>query len=275
MATSKLGDNLWRESCRVGAATVDYLIDTGSQVTILPATLACATQLSIGPAPPQLLRAYGGSQVDIIGRISNAKIFLGNISHQGDILVTTDGLKPILGMDFLPDLRVVKVCTPLTCDASGFVASFRLRHKHSLDGMCYPARSLPFSMKALVEDELKRLRSRGVIYAVENPKVSAPIIPVVKQSGAVRPIRIYGDYSLTLKRIIDRLLHSTSARGAPPKGQRREDLFSFGPRGRLPTDRLGSWQPVAYLHFNPPWAFCIHQNAIWHLRRTTHISRGN
>ena len=87
-------DNLWCESCCIRAATMDFLIDTGSQVTILPATLACANQLSIGPAPPQLLCAYSGGQVDIISRISNAKIFLGNISHQGNILMTTDSLKP-------------------------------------------------------------------------------------------------------------------------------------------------------------------------------------
>ena len=70
--------------------------------------------------------------------------------------------------------------------------------------MRYPARSLPFSMKTMVEVELKRLIAAGIIYPVDNPAISAPIVPVVKQSGASRPIRICGDYSLTLNRIIDR-----------------------------------------------------------------------
>jgi len=65
------------------------------------------------------------------------------------------------------------------------------------------ARSLPFSMKALVETELRRLLDENIIYAVENPTMSAPIVPVVKQAGAIRPIRICGDYSQTLNKIID------------------------------------------------------------------------
>ena len=59
-------------------------------------------------------------------------------------------------------------------------------------------------MKALVEVELKRLQSSGVIYPVKNPMVLAPIVPVIKQKGALWPMRICGDYSLTLNQIIDR-----------------------------------------------------------------------
>ena len=91
----------------------------------------------------------------MIGKITNAQIDLNNFSHSGCVLVTDNGMKPILGMDFLPSLQIVKECAPLTHDDSGFVASFHLQKNCSMDGMCYPARSLPFLMKALVEVELK------------------------------------------------------------------------------------------------------------------------
>ena len=197
-------DNLWWESCQIGNSSVRFLVDTGSQVTVLPYSLATQTGLIIAPAPRQSLHAFGGGQVNLLGMINNAVISFRNNNYTGDILVAENHTKPILGMDALPSLHLVKVCSPLLCSNSRFIASFRLLHDASTDGMRYPARSLPFSMKAMVEVELKRLLAEGIIYRVENPIVSAPIVPVVKQIGAVRPIRICGDYSQTLNRLIDR-----------------------------------------------------------------------
>ena len=143
-------------SAKSVAQWVDFLIDTGSQVTILPASSAALTGLPVEPAPSHVLRAYGGGRVPVIGKITNARIDLSNFSHSGCVLVTDDGTKPILGMDFLPSLQIVKECAPLAHDDSGFITSFQ--KNCNMDSMCYPARSLPFSMKALVEVELKRLQ---------------------------------------------------------------------------------------------------------------------
>ena len=41
----------------------------------------------------------------------------------------------------------------------------------------------------MVGVELKRLIAAGIIYPVDKPAISAPIVPVVKQSAASRPIR--------------------------------------------------------------------------------------
>ena len=97
-------DNLWRELCQIGGTMVDFLIDTDSQATILPASSAASTRLPVEPAPSHILRAYGGGRVPVIGKITNARIDLGNFSHSGCVLVTDDSTKPILGMDFLPSL---------------------------------------------------------------------------------------------------------------------------------------------------------------------------
>jgi len=128
------------------------------------------------------------------------------ISAIGTILISDDDEQPLLGMNFISSLNLLSglVCSPITLSKdSEFVASFRLKQEASLDGMKHAARTLPFSMKSLVEVELKRLLDLGVIFPVENPRISAPIVPVWKQVGATRPIRICGDYSCTLNRIID------------------------------------------------------------------------
>ena len=44
-------DNLWRELYQISGTMVDFLIDTGSQVTILPASSAALTGLPVEPAP--------------------------------------------------------------------------------------------------------------------------------------------------------------------------------------------------------------------------------
>ena len=93
---------------------------------------------------------------------------------------------------------------PLSCASSGFIASFHLKSGCNIDGMRYPVCSLPFSMKTMVEVELKHLITAGIIYSVDNITISASIVLVVKQSSTSRPIRICGDYSLTLNRTIDR-----------------------------------------------------------------------
>ena len=110
--SSRIGD-LWHESCQVGDAMISFLIDTGSQVTLLPMQLAKSTGLLISPASSQVVRAYGGGgRVHLLGKIQEAKITLNNNTSSGEILVTHDDSKPILGMDFLPNLRLVKECAP-------------------------------------------------------------------------------------------------------------------------------------------------------------------
>ena len=48
-------DNLWRELCQIGGTMVDFLIDTGSQVTILPASSTVSTGLPVELAPSHVL----------------------------------------------------------------------------------------------------------------------------------------------------------------------------------------------------------------------------
>ena len=59
----------------------------------------------------------------------------------------------------------------------------------------FKARTLPYSLKDRVEEELNRLESLGIITPVKHSKWAAPVVPVLKQNGT---IRLCGDYCVTI-----------------------------------------------------------------------------
>lgn len=194
------------KQCKVGNFFIDFLIDSGSQVTIIPHNDALSTGFPITRDGLPTIKAFGGSAVPILGAIEKGVVSMGENTHQGRILISKNDSKPILGIDFLVPMGFLPISVnPIIQDdkSAKLMASFRLKHDVHFDGMSYAARSLPFSMKQLVEDELNRLIKEDIIYPVENPVMSAPIVPVLKQQGAKRPIRLCGDYSLTLNKVID------------------------------------------------------------------------
>ena len=63
---------------------------------------------------------------------------------------------------------------------------------------CKP-RPVPFALRAKVEDELDRMQEAGFIRPVEFSEWAAPMVPVLKSTGAVR---ICGDYKVTINRAV-------------------------------------------------------------------------
>ena len=61
----------------------------------------------------------------------------------------------------------------------------------------FKARSLPFSLKKKVEQELERLQQQGVIAPVQLFDWAAPVVPVIKEDGNVR---LCGDYKVTVNK---------------------------------------------------------------------------
>ncbi|XP_071635762.1 retrovirus-related Pol polyprotein from transposon 17.6 isoform X1 [Temnothorax longispinosus] len=57
------------------------------------------------------------------------------------------------------------------------------------------SRPVPFKLRPLIEKELQRLESEGVLVKVDTSEWATPIVPVLKKDGQ---IRICGDYSVTL-----------------------------------------------------------------------------
>ena len=59
----------------------------------------------------------------------------------------------------------------------------------------YKARSVPFALRAKVNQELERLQTAGVIEPIQFADWAAPIVPVMKRDGSVR---VCGDYKVTI-----------------------------------------------------------------------------
>ncbi|XP_031432706.1 uncharacterized protein K02A2.6-like [Clupea harengus] len=83
----------------------------------------------------------------------------------------------------------------------------------------YRPRSVPYAMRAKVEEEIDRLLKEGIITPVKYAEWAAPIVPVLKPDGS---IRICGDYKLTV--------NSASSLEQYPI-PRVEDLFNTLARG--------------------------------------------
>ena len=68
------------------------------------------------------------------------------------------------------------------------------------------ARSVPYAMRALVDEELERLEKSGVIEPVAYSEWAAPIVPVLKPDK--KSVRICGDFKLTVNQAVkvDRIL---------------------------------------------------------------------
>lgn len=62
------------------------------------------------------------------------------------------------------------------------------------------ARPVPYSLKALVEEELNNLEKQGIITPVQHARWAAPIVPVMKKNGRVR---ICGDFKVTINQALD------------------------------------------------------------------------
>ena len=62
---------------------------------------------------------------------------------------------------------------------------------------CFEPRSVPFALRAKVDNGLQRLQATGIIVPIEHSDWAAPIVPVLKANGEVR---ICGDYKLTVNK---------------------------------------------------------------------------
>jgi len=103
-----------------------------------------------------------------------------------------------LGCDFISAFNLVSL-NAIT--GTNSVAEFHLKGDESnLHGKIFPPRSLSHNMRLKVEEDIRQKLRSGVLVPCKNPIVAAPIVPVVKSSGAVR---VCGDYALTTNKIID------------------------------------------------------------------------
>lgn len=76
----------------------------------------------------------------------------------------------------------------------------RVRLKPESTPKFFKPRSVPYALKERIEEDMKRMEQLGVIEQVSHSDWAAPIVPVIKSTGAVR---ICGDFKVTVNPILE------------------------------------------------------------------------
>lgn len=179
--------------------TVQFVVDTGSSVSILPLHIYkhhfSATRLS---TPAIRLVTYTQEYIPVLGCLQ-AQACVSNASAAATFFVVDKGTA-LLGMDLISALQLQingdNVCTSvmatnttsLTDTEIGCVKNFI--HKAKIDPTVKPVRQklrrLPFAVRASVSAELDRLLKAGVIERVDASAWVSPIVVTGKKTGGIR-----------------------------------------------------------------------------------------
>ena len=159
------------------------------------------------------LNAYGGIPLKLVGEIYvSIKLENGSKINSARVVVV-DGEGPcLLGRDLIKRLGLIDGVHSVS-SANSIKQEFPELFSEGLG--CYKdrqfttevdpsvspkfckARTVPFTLRAKVDQELDRLQKEGIISPVTNSSWAAAVVPVVKSNNK---IRLCGDYKLTVNR---------------------------------------------------------------------------
>ena len=206
----------------VNGVKTDFEVDTGASVTLMNEDnfqkLSKGLNPTVNRARQPVLKTYADQTITAVG---TSTVLVEYNNQQSNLeLVIVPGTGPsLLGRDWLQHIKLDwsnifhtkqvgnKNCSShpeqsnqfndifsdeLGCFNGGKVS---IHLKKDAQPVFLKARSVPFSLKSKVTDELDRLEHEGVLSSVDYSEWATPIVPVLKPSGSVR---ICGDYKMTL-----------------------------------------------------------------------------
>ena len=203
-------------SLQVNGVILPMEIDTGAAVSIIPERVRQELFPYLKPQNTRVrLRTYTAEQITVLGTISVQVKFKNQTRTLSLFVVNTDG-PTLLGRDWMRQLKLdwsmvnhvlmekkgrlealMRKYEELFKPAMGAIQG--VKAKLTVKADAHPkfckARSVPFSIKQRVGEELDRLEKEGIVERVMHSDWATPIVPVPKKDGT---FRICGDYKVTV-----------------------------------------------------------------------------
>ena len=201
---------------------LDMEVDTGASASLI----SMQTYNKLWPsatAPPlkptdAKLRTYTGEELTLKGRLT-VRVVYGQQEATLPLLVVDGSGPSLLGRDWLSKIKLdwqsLNNLQTKPAPPTNTLQDVLQRHKDvfkkelgTVTGVtakiyvdpsaqprfCKP-RTVPYALRAKVDQELERLEQAGVIEPIQFADWAAPIVPVMKRDGSVR---ICGDYKVTV-----------------------------------------------------------------------------
>ncbi|XP_033637865.1 uncharacterized protein K02A2.6-like [Asterias rubens] len=201
----------------INKCKVSMEIDTGASVSIMSETTYDSIfkhkKPSLRTGEHVELRTYTGQKIPVVGTCS-VTVEHNDQKTQLSLLIVSGQGPNLLGRDWLRHLKLAwqEIHHVRHTDSTAEIMNHyeelfrddlgklkgqpvKINIKTDAKPKFCKARTVPFSMKKQVEDELDRLQKSGVIEPVTFSRWAAPIVPVIKENGQ---IRICGDYKATV-----------------------------------------------------------------------------
>ena len=209
------GENPMKVTITVDNQPIEMEIDTGASVSIMPYSTFRNRwpSKSLGSANC-VLKTYDGTPIPIKGEVEVQVQHNGQSATLPLLVVETDGVT-LLGRNWLEKLQMnwksilhVRNTQPMldkVLSRHQEVFSSELgklkghKAKIYVDPEATPkfmkARSVPYSMRIKIEQELTKLTSQGIVEPVQFADWATPIVPVIKPDGGVR---LCADFKVTI-----------------------------------------------------------------------------
>lgn len=168
------------------------------------------------------LRTYSGEHIKPVGYM-DVEVEYGGTKQTLPLYIVEKGGPALLGRDWLrkiqldwrliKDTHAISTVKPTSVSeiidkykdvfvdevgtVKGITAKLTLRENKP---KYVKARTVPFSLRTKVEEELQRLEAEGTLTKVQHSDWATPIVPVLKKNGS---IRICGDFKVTLNPLLN------------------------------------------------------------------------
>ena len=204
-------------SCKINDSDIKFEIDSGSFVS----TLCYEDAIKLGATIKDTtcrLKAYGGSQIDVIGE-TNLEVNYEGVKHDHIFIVVKSSKINLFGRDLCTKFKVKILFDESDCikhvkdsvlsKFEEYLADdFTSEVKTKVDINVLPgakpifkrARPVPIRLKNAVSAELEKLVKSGKITKIYSSEWATPTVNVVKSNN---DIRICGDFSVTVNKFLE------------------------------------------------------------------------